>query len=155
MQTPQKNLWGGRFSTSLTTETVAFTHSIEADTRLIGYDIWGSQAHAIMLARQRIISDADLREILRWLQKAEVDFQNGDFTLDPNKEDVHMNVESYLIENAGREFGGKLHTARSRNDQVLVDAHLYIRDEILNVPNVDSLYSAKPSYRLRKNMPTR
>ena len=133
MGKPQKNLWGGRFSTSLTTETVAFTHSIEADTRLIGYDIWGSQAHAIMLARQGIISDADLREILRWLQKAEKDFQNGDFTLDPNKEDVHMNVESYLIENAGREFGGKLHTARSRNDQVLVDAHLYIRDEILNI----------------------
>ena len=133
MQTPQKTLWSGRFSANLTTETVAFTHSIEADTRLIGYDIWGSQAHAIMLARQKIISDADLREILHWLQKAEEDFQNGDFTLDPNKEDVHMNVESYLIENAGREFGGKLHTARSRNDQVLVDAHLYIRDEILNI----------------------
>ncbi len=133
MGKPQKTLWGGRFSTSLTTETVAFTHSIEADTRLIGYDIWGSQAHAIMLARQEIISDTDLQEILRWLRKAEEDFQNGDFTLDPNKEDVHMNVESYLIENAGREFGGKLHTARSRNDQVLVDAHLYIRDEILNV----------------------
>ena len=133
MQTPEKTLWGGRFSTSLTTETIAFTHSIEADTRLIGYDIWGSQAHAVMLARQEIISDADLREILRWLRKAEEDFQNGDFTLDPNKEDVHMNVESYLIENAGREFGGKLHTARSRNDQVLVDARLYIRDEILNV----------------------
>ncbi len=133
MGKPQKTLWGGRFSTSLTTETIAFTHSIEVDTRLIGYDIWGSQAHAIMLARQRIISDADLREILHWLRKAEADFQNGDFTLDPNKEDVHMNVESYLIENAGREFGGKLHTARSRNDQVLVDAHLYIRDEILNV----------------------
>ena len=129
----QKTLWGGRFSTNLTTETIAFTHSIEADTRLIGYDIWGSQAHAIMLARQRIISDTDLQEILRWLRKAEEDFQNGDFTLDPNKEDVHMNVESYLIENAGREFGGKLHTARSRNDQVLVDAHLYIRDEILNI----------------------
>ena len=133
MGKPKKTLWGGRFNTSLTTETIAFTHSIEADTRLIGYDIWGSQAHAIMLARQRIISDVDLREILRWLQKAETDFQNGDFALDPNKEDVHMNVEAYLIENAGREFGGKLHTARSRNDQVLVDAHLYIRDEILNV----------------------
>jgi len=133
MKTPQKTLWGGRFSTSLTTETIAFTHSIEADTRLIGYDIWGSQAHAIMLARQGIISDAELQEILRWLRKAEVDFQNGDFTLDANKEDVHMNVESYLIENAGREFGGKLHTARSRNDQVLVDARLYIRDEILNI----------------------
>ncbi|MDE0555156.1 MAG: argininosuccinate lyase [Candidatus Poribacteria bacterium] len=133
MAKSQKTLWGGRFSTSLTTETIAFTHSIEADTRLIGYDIWGSQAHAVMLARQRIISDADLREILHWLRKAEEDFQNGHFVLDPNKEDVHMNVESYLIENAGREFGGKLHTARSRNDQVLVDAHLYIRDEILNV----------------------
>ena len=133
MEKSQKTLWGGRFSTSLTTETIAFTHSIEADIRLIGYDIWGSQAHAIMLARQRIISDTDLRQILHWLRKAEDDFQNGDFALDPNKEDVHMNVESYLIENAGREFGGKLHTARSRNDQVLVDAHLYIRDEILNV----------------------
>ena len=133
MAKSQKTLWGGRFSTSLTTETIAFTHSVEADTRLIGYDIWGSQAHAIMLARQVIISDADLREILHWLRKAETDFQNGVFTLDPNKEDVHMNVESYLIENAGREFGGKLHTARSRNDQVLVDAHLYIRDEILNI----------------------
>ena len=134
MGKPQKTLWGGRFSTSLTTETIAFTHSIEADTRLIGYDIWGSQAHAIMLARQGIISDADLREILRLApRKQRADFQNGDFTLDPNKEDVHMNVEAYLIENAGREFGGRLHTARSRNDQVLVDAHLYIRDEILNV----------------------
>ncbi len=132
MKKAEKTLWGGRFSTSLTTETIAFTHSIRADSRLIGYDIWGSQVHAIMLAQQEIISDADLREILHWLRKAEADFQNGDFTLDPNKEDVHMNVESYLIENAGRECGGKLHTARSRNDQVLVDAHLYIREEILH-----------------------
>ena len=128
-----KTLWNGRFASSLATETIAFTHSTETDTRLVGYDIWGSQAHAIMLARQGIISDADLRVILHWLQKAEKDFQNGGFTLDPNKEDVHMNVESYLIENTGREFGGKLHTARSRNDQVLVDTHLYIRDEILNI----------------------
>ena len=133
MKTSQKTLWSGRFSSDLTSETIAFTHSIEADTRLIGYDIWGSQAHAIMLARQNIITDADLKEILYWLRKAEDDYQNGTLTLDPNKEDVHMNVESYLIENAGIEFGGKLHTARSRNDQVLVDARLYIRDEILNV----------------------
>ncbi len=136
METPQKTLWGGRFNTGLTNETVAFTQSIEADTRLIQYDIWGSQVHAIMLAQQRIISDEDLREILQGLQKAEEDFENGNLTLDANKEDVHMNVESYLIENAGREFGGKLHTARSRNDQVLVDAHLYIREEILNVQRV-------------------
>ena len=133
MEISDKSLWSGRFSSNLNSETVAFTHSIEADTRLIGYDIWGSQAHAIMLARQGIISETDLREILHWLRKAEDDFQNGNFMLDPNKEDVHMNVESYLIENTGIEFGGKLHTARSRNDQVLVDARLYIRVEILNV----------------------
>ena len=133
MNTFQKTLWGGRFSTNLSTETIAFTHSIDADTRLIGYDIWGSQVHAIMLEHQKIISKTDLRVILHWLRKAEEDYQNGNFTLDPNKEDVHMNVESYLIENAGSEFGGKLHTARSRNDQVLVDAHLYIRDEIRNI----------------------
>ncbi len=133
MRSTSKSLWGGRFSTHLTSESVAFSQSIEADTRLVGYDIWGSQVHAIMLARQGIISETDLREILRWLCNAEDDFKNENFSLDPNKEDVHMNVESYLIENAGREFGGKLHTARSRNDQVLVDAHLYIREETLNI----------------------
>ena len=79
MQTPQETLWGGRFSTSLTTETIAFTHSIEADTRLIGYDIWGSQAHAIMLARQEIISDADLREILPLAPKSRRRFSERRF----------------------------------------------------------------------------
>ncbi|RKU25954.1 argininosuccinate lyase [Candidatus Poribacteria bacterium] len=133
MKTPDKKLWSGRFSSNPTTQTISFSHSIEADTRLIKYDIWGSQVHAIMLERQGIISEHDLREILHWLGKVEDDYQSGNFILDINKEDVHMNVESYLIENAGREFGGKLHTARSRNDQVLVDAHLYIREEILNV----------------------
>ena len=82
MKTSHKTLWSGRFSSNLTSETVAFTHSIEADTRLIGYDIWGSQAHAIMLARQGIITDVDLREILRGLRKAEEDYQNGTLTFD-------------------------------------------------------------------------
>ena len=112
MNTSQKTLWGGRFSTSLTTETIAFTHSIECRypphrIRYLGQPSTRDYAPA----HQEIISDADLREILHWLRKAEEDFQNGDFVLDPNKEDVHMNVESYLIANAGREFGGKLHTA--------------------------------------------
>ncbi|MCG9126835.1 argininosuccinate lyase [Candidatus Poribacteria bacterium] len=143
IKTAGKKLWSGRFSTDPTSQTIAFTHSIEADTRLIKYDIWGSQVHAIMLERQGIILENDLREILLWLGKAAEDFQSGSFMLDPNKEDVHMNVESYLIENAGREFGGKLHTARSRNDQVLVDAHLYIREEILNVQrSISSLCNA-------------
>ena len=120
------------FAPELSTETQDFTQSIDVDSRLVAHDIWGSQAHAIMLARQGIISDDDLRQILHWLSKAESDFRSGKFVLTPEKEDVHMNVESYLIEGAGSEYGGKLHTARSRNDQVLVDAHLYIREQILN-----------------------
>ena len=85
MQTGDKKLWSGRFSSDPTTQTISFSHSIEADTRLIRYDIWGSQVHAIMLERQGIISENDLREILHWLGKAEEDFQNGDLSLDPLK----------------------------------------------------------------------
>ncbi len=128
---PSTKLWGGRFNSEITTETEDFTQSIEVDSRMVAHDIWGSQAHAIMLARVGIISDEDLRQILRWLGKAEEDFRDGKFFLKPEKEDVHMNVESYLIEGAGREYGGKLHTARSRNDQVLVDTHLVTREQIL------------------------
>ena len=129
--TPSAKLWGGRFSSETPTETQDFTQSTDADSRLVAYDIWGSQAHAIMLARCEIISDEDLRQILIWLRRAEEDYHNGAFILKPEKEDVHMNVESYLIDGAGIEYGGKLHTARSRNDQVLVDTHLYIREQIL------------------------
>ena len=124
-------LWGGRFRSDLATKTEDFTQSIEVDSRLVAYDIWGSQAHAIMLAHQRIISDVDLQQILIGLSNAETDFHSGTFRLTPEKEDVHMNVESYLIRQAGREYGGKLHTARSRNDQILADARLYIREQLL------------------------
>ena len=109
MGKPKKRPSGvGRFSTSLTTETIAFTHSIEADTRLIGYDIWGSQAHAIMLARQEIISDADLREIFALAPEGRSRFSERRFyPRSELKRNVHMNVEAYLIENAGREFRWK------------------------------------------------
>ena len=130
--TPSTKLWGGRFSSETTTETQEFTQSADTDSRLVAYDIWGSQAHAIMLTRCEIITDEDLRQILIWLCRAEEDNDNGTFVLKPEKEDVHMNVESYLIDGAGIEYGGKLHTARSRNDQVLVDARLYIREQILS-----------------------
>ncbi len=128
---PSTKLWGGRFGSETTSETQDFTQSTDADSRLVAYDIWGSQAHAIMLARREIISDEDLRQILTWLGRAQEDYDNGTFVLKPENEDVHMNVESYLIDGAGIECGGKLHTARSRNDQILVDAHLYIREQIL------------------------
>ena len=125
-------LWGGRFSKDLNTETENFTETIDVDSRMVLYDIWGSQAHAIMLAHQQIISQDDLGQILTWLGKAKADFLAGKLELKRELEDVHMNVETYLIEGAGREYGGKLHTARSRNDQVLVDARLYIREQILD-----------------------
>lgn len=124
-------LWGGRFDSEVTAGTEDFTQSVGVDSRMVAHDIWGSQAHALMLARQEIISDEALRHILHWLGKAAEDFHNGTFILKPEKEDVHMNVESYLIDGAGPEYGGKLHTARSRNDQVITDARLYIREQIL------------------------
>jgi argininosuccinate lyase len=125
-------LWGGRFSRDLSAEAESFTETIDVDSRMVLYDIWGSQAHAIMLAHQQIISQDDLCQIVTWLEKAKEDFLNGKLVLKRELEDVHMNVESYLIEGAGREYGGKLHTARSRNDQVLVDSRLYIREQLLD-----------------------
>ncbi|MAJ72638.1 argininosuccinate lyase, partial [Candidatus Poribacteria bacterium] len=124
-------LWAGRFTSEMDNLMLDFTHSTETDSRLIPYDIWGSQVHALMLSHQNIINSTDLSPILIWLEKALSDFHAGRFVLDPTKEDVHMNVESYVIEGAGVEFGGKLHTARSRNDQVLTDTRLYSREQIL------------------------
>jgi len=124
-------LWAGRFTSEMDNLMLDFTHSTETDSRLIPYDIWGSQVHALMLSHQNIINSTDLSPILIWLERALSDFHEGRFVLDPTKEDVHMNVESYVIEGAGVEFGGKLHTARSRNDQVLTDTRLYSREQIL------------------------
>jgi argininosuccinate lyase len=84
-----------------------------------------------MLASCGIIPEADLREILRWLEKAREEFDAGRLVLDPKLEDVHMNVEWYLRENAGSEMGGRLHTARSRNDQVVTDARMKVRTSVL------------------------
>jgi len=108
-----------------------YTESTRADGRMALHDIWGSQVHALMLARQAILSDDDVRRILAPLEEARADAEAGRLTLDPALEDVHMNVESRLIAATGREYGGKLHTARSRNDQVLTDARLVVREELL------------------------
>jgi len=96
------------------------------------HDIWASEAHALMLARQGILSDDDVRRILTPLEELRLEAEAGRFSLDPQLEDVHMNVETRLIQVAGKEYGGKLHTARSRNDQVLADARLVVREELLH-----------------------
>ena len=128
-----KKLWGGRFSKDPTEEVEDFLQSIDVDKEMVLEDIWGSEAHAIMLARQGIITDDDLRKILYWLNVVREKYLKGEFALSKEHEDVHMNVEKYLIDGAGPEYGGKLHTARSRNDQVLVDSRLHVRQRIIEV----------------------
>lgn len=123
----------GRFKGNLSEEMKEFTSSIEIDKGMILEDIWGSEAHVIMLAEQSIIEKADARKILRALERAKRDSIKGKFELDPELEDVHMNVENYVIEDAGEEFGGGMHTARSRNDQVLTDTKLHLREKILEI----------------------
>ncbi len=123
----------GRFEGDVTGEVREYTSSIKADERMILEDVWGSEAHVIMLARQGIVGRGEARKILEALERARKDFVKGKFRLDPKLEDVHMNVEGYVTGYAGEEFGGRMHTARSRNDQVLTDTRLYLRDRILEV----------------------
>lgn len=99
-----------------------------ADERLIPYDLWGSRAHVVMLARKGIIRRRDARLLISGLKGIEEAWKGGKFRLDPSQEDVHSNVERWLIRKYGLEVGGKLHTARSRNDQVAVDMRLYLRE---------------------------
>ncbi len=128
-----KKLWGGRFSADLSAEARDFTQSISADSPMVAEDIWGSQAHAIMLAKTQIISEEDLREILYWLEHARSEYEAGRLQLRPELEDVHMNVEVLVRQGAGPEIGGRLHTARSRNDQVVTDARLHLRGRLLDI----------------------
>jgi argininosuccinate lyase len=128
-----EKLWGGRFSADMADLALAYSESIDADAPMVQEDIWGSQAHALMLARCGIIPEADLREILRWLEHARLEYEAGRMTLQREREDVHMNVEFYLREQAGPEMGGRLHTARSRNDQVVTDCRMHLRSRLLDV----------------------
>ena len=130
-------LWGKVFKHKPTSAVINFTAGrdvnsvIPADYHLLPYDIWGSKAHCVMLSEQKIINNIDAQVILKGLKEIEVLIKDGTFLLDPNKEDVHTNIESWLIERYGIEHIGKLHTARSRNDQSNVDTRLYIRDKTL------------------------
>jgi argininosuccinate lyase len=118
--------WGGRFGDAMDRMVEAYTQSIDADSRLLPYDIAGSLAHAKMLAAQGIISDADAAKISTGLTGILDDYYRGSFQLKPELEDVHMNVESRLAKKIGS-VAGKLHTARSRNDQVATDLRMYVK----------------------------
>ncbi len=127
--TTSKKLWGGRFTESTDAFVEAFTASIDFDQRLYRYDIAGSIAHASMLAHVGIISDTECSTIVAGLEDIRDEIERGDFNWSVALEDIHMNIEARLIERIG-ETGKKLHTGRSRNDQVATDLRLYLRAEI-------------------------
>jgi len=125
----QEKLWGGRFAAKTADSVEAFTASIDVDARLYRHDIAGSIAHAKMLARQRIIPSRDAQRIIRGLKAIEQEIARGAFSFSQMDEDIHMNIERRLTEKIGA-AGGKLHTARSRNDQVALGMRLFLREEV-------------------------
>ena len=128
-QEDDKKLWGGRFADDTDALVEAFSESVSFDQRLYAHDIKGSMAHARMLASVGILSEDDLNAILSGLESIQLDIERGDFFWSNELEDVHMNIEARLTDRIG-EAGKKLHTGRSRNDQVATDIRLYLRDVI-------------------------
>jgi argininosuccinate lyase len=120
-------MWGGRFESSPAAIMEVITPSIDFDKRLAAQDIAGSRAHARMLASQQIISQADCEQILQGLDKIENEIADGKFVFSRQLEDIHLNIEARLKELIG-EAAGRLHTARSRNDQVVTDLRLWLRE---------------------------
>ncbi len=123
-----KKPWAGRFAGKTSKIVEAFTESISFDKRLWRYDIEGSIAHARMLGRQGIIPHKDSAKIISGLKSIAKEIEAGKFKFSEELEDIHMNIEAALVKKTGS-AGKKLHTARSRNDQVALDLRLYLRDE--------------------------
>ncbi len=129
MSDSDDKLWGGRFSEPTDAFVEAFTASIEFDKRLWRHDIEGSRAHARMLNRVGVLSDAELAAILDGLERVAQEIERGELEWSVRREDIHMNIEARLTELIG-DTGKKLHTGRSRNDQIATDIRLYLRQEI-------------------------
>ena len=127
-----KKPWGGRFQKPTAPNVEKFTSSIHYDQRLYPYDIEGSIAHATMLAKQNIISKDEAAKIASALKNILQDIEKSKITFNPADEDIHMAIERELIKRIG-EAGGKLHSARSRNDQIVLDVRLFLRSEIKKI----------------------
>ncbi|MBR6523623.1 MAG: argininosuccinate lyase [Clostridia bacterium] len=125
-------LWSGRFQKSTDKKVDDFNSSIRFDSRMYRQDIEGSIAHAGMLGKQEIIPKEDSAKIAAALKEILADIETGKLEFDPTAEDIHMFVETVLTERIG-DAGKRLHTARSRNDQVALDIRFYLRDEILEI----------------------
>jgi len=120
--------WGGRFAQATDRSVEQFTESVSFDWRLYRHDIAGSTAHARMLVQTGILDEQEGQQIIDGLNTILDEIEKGEFVWDPALEDVHMNIEAALVRRIG-ETGKKLHTARSRNDQVATDLRLYLREE--------------------------
>lgn len=135
-------LWGGRFSKATDKKVDDFNSSISFDARMYKQDILGSIAHATMLGKVGIISDDESALIVKTLKEILKDIEDGKVEFLIDAEDIHMNIETILIERIG-DTGKKLHTGRSRNDQVALDIRMYVKDEIKTVSGmISNLLSA-------------
>ncbi|MBR4086159.1 MAG: argininosuccinate lyase [Lachnospiraceae bacterium] len=123
------DLWGGRFTKDTDQMVYEFNASINFDKKLYKQDIQGSMAHVKMLAKQNILTESDKEVILKGLQSILEDVENGTLVIDMKYEDIHSFVEANLIDRVG-EAGKRLHTGRSRNDQVALDMRLYTREQV-------------------------
>ena len=149
----RSSLIRGRFARGRLPEVEAFTASLPFDRRLYRHDILGSIAHARMLARVGLIRGSEARAIERGLGQIEQEIESGKFRFVTSDEDIHLAIERRLIAKIG-EAGRKLHTARSRNDQVALDLRLYLRDEIQNVDELIRVLRASLIRVARRNLDT-
>ena len=128
----ENKLWGGRFKEGTNELVEEFTESVSYDKRLAPYDIAGSVAHVKMLEKQGILTSEEADKIIKGLNEILEEIERGEFKWKKELEDVHMNIEKRLTDKVGP-VGGKLHTGRSRNDQVATDVRLYVRKEIKEI----------------------
>ena len=132
-------VWGGRFKSPPSDLSIRFCSGRDvtaipmADGQLIQYDIWTNLAHCTMLHKAGILSSTELSELKAALVDLSIKAQKGEYTLDPSKEDVHINLEHYITYEKNIEAGKKIHTGRSRNDQIATDMRLALRDETLRL----------------------
>jgi argininosuccinate lyase len=132
--------WGGRFTEKTDRRVEAFTASIDFDKRLYSYDIDGSIAHCRMLAKTGIITEDEAASLVEGLGKIKRELDRGAFQFDAGQEDIHMHIETRLVEEVGK-VALKLHTARSRNDQVALDVRMFLRDETVRI--IDQLMNLR------------
>ena len=125
--------WAGRFQREPDPRVEAFIQSLDCDKEMATFDVAGSIAHAKMLAKTRILTETESARIVEGLEQVRKEIEGGTFPWRVELEDVHMNVETRLGELIGKEIAGKLHTGRSRNDQVALDERLYLRDALERV----------------------